>query len=74
MKHQRPLKIQHQSRTSHRQPETTEEAVNPPLKFTFKHLDNRHPYLTQDRGLKDATIDVFGLGHHSGTGIMHNRI
>jgi DNA primase len=54
--------------------EATEEHVNPPLKFTFKHLDNRHPYLTQDRGLKEATIDVFGLGHHAGKGIMQNRV
>src|SRR5262249_16299362 len=55
-------------------PETTEEQVNPPLKFTFKHLDNRHPYLTQDRGLTEATIDFFGLGHHAGKGIMQNRV
>jgi DNA primase len=50
------------------------EGANPPLEFTFKHLDNRHPYLLQDRGLKEATIDMFGLGHHAGKGIMHNRI
>jgi DNA primase len=54
--------------------EATEEQVNPPLKFAFKHLDNRHPYLTQDRGLREPTIDAFGLGHHVGKGIMHNRI
>jgi DNA primase len=54
--------------------EAPQEPVNPPLKFTFKHLDTRHSYLTQDRGLKEATIDVFGLGYHSGRGIMHNRI
>jgi DNA primase len=54
--------------------ETAEEPVNPPLKFTFKHLDTQHPYLTQERGLKEATIDVFGLGHHAGKGIMHNRV
>src|SRR2546430_12181748 len=29
--------------------EATEESANPPLKFAFKHLDNRHSYLTQDR-------------------------
>ena len=61
-KHQRPLKIQLQSRTSHRQTEATEEAANPPLTFAFKHLDTRHPYLTQDRGLKEATIDVIRAG------------
>jgi DNA primase len=54
--------------------EATEERVNPPLTFAFKHLDNRHPYLTQDRGLKETTIDAFGLGHHAGKGIMHHRV
>jgi DNA primase len=56
---------------------TEEEAgdgANPPLKFTFKHLDMRHSYLTQDRGLTEATIDFFGLGLHVGKGIMQNRI
>jgi DNA primase len=48
--------------------------INPPLPFAFKHLDTRHPYLTQERGLREATIDVFGLGHHAGKGIMHNRV
>ena len=51
-----------------------EEGTNPPLKFAFKHLDNRHPYLTQERGLKEATIDFFGLGHHAGKGIMQGRV
>jgi len=55
-------------------PEVTEEHVNPPLKFAFKHLDTRHPYLIQNRGLGEATIDAFGLGHHAGKGIMHNRV
>jgi DNA primase len=50
------------------------EDTNPPLKFTFKHLDTRHPYLIQDRGLTEATIDAFGLGHHAGKGIMQNRV
>jgi DNA primase len=54
--------------------EATEDGVNSPLKFTFKHLDNRHPYLTKDRGLSEATIDAFGLGHHAGKGIMQNRV
>src|SRR5205823_4365563 len=31
---------------------TPEEGANLPLKFMFKHLDTRYPYLTQDRGLK----------------------
>ena len=53
--------------------EATEEEVNPPLKFAFKHLETRHPYLTQDRGLKEATIDAFGLGYHAGKGIMSGR-
>jgi DNA primase len=51
-----------------------EEPVNPPLTFTFKHLDTRHPYLTQDRGLHEATIEAFGLGYHGGKGIMHGRV
>src|SRR5207248_11799063 len=29
--------------------EATEERANPPLTFAFKHLDNRHAYLMQDR-------------------------
>ena len=53
--------------------EEAEGPINPPLKFAFKHLDTRHPYL-KDRGLKETTIDVFGLGHHAGKGIMHNRV
>jgi DNA primase len=53
--------------------EVPEEPVNPPLTFTFRHLDTRHAYLTKDRGLTEATIDFFGLGHHAGKGIMHNR-
>jgi DNA primase len=51
-----------------------EEPVNPPLTFTFKHLDTRHSYLTQERDLKEATIDFFGLGHHAGKGIMQGRV
>jgi DNA primase len=50
------------------------EGTNPPLTFTFKHLDMRHPYLTQERGLTEATIDFFGLGLHAGKGIMSQRI
>jgi DNA primase len=34
----------------------------------------RHPYLTQERGLREATIDFFGLGLHVGKGIMSQRI
>ena len=54
--------------------EAPEEGANPPLKFTFKHLDTRHTYLIQDRGLRESTIDAFGLGHHAGKGIMQNRV
>ena len=54
--------------------EAPEEGVNPPLTFTFKHLDMRHSYLTQDRGLREATIDFFGLGLHVGKGIMQDRV
>jgi DNA primase len=56
------------------EPEVVDEATNPPLKFTFKHLDTRHQYLTTDRGLQEATIDAFGLGYHGGKGIMHGRV
>jgi DNA primase len=55
-------------------PEEPEGPINPPLKFAFKHLDNRHPYLTQERGLTEATIDFFGLGLHAGKGIMQHRV
>jgi DNA primase len=55
-------------------PDEPEGPVNPPLPFTFKHLDNRHPYLIQHRGLTEATIDCFGLGHHAGKGIMSGRV
>jgi DNA primase len=55
-------------------PAEPEGPVNPPLKFAFKHLDTRHTYLTQDRGLQETTIDFFGLGHHTGKGIMQNRV
>ena len=51
-----------------------EGPINPPLEWTFKHLNNRHSYLTQDRGLKEVTIDFFGLGHHAGKGIMSGRV
>jgi DNA primase len=54
--------------------EVPEAGANPPLTFTFKHLDTRHSYLLKDRSLTEATIDAFGLGHHAGKGIMHNRI
>jgi DNA primase len=54
--------------------EASDGPINPPLTFTFKHLDTRHTYLTTDRGLKEPTIDFFGLGHHSGRGIMQNRV
>jgi DNA primase len=55
-------------------PEEPAGPINPPLPFVFKHLDTRHPYLLQDRGLTEATIDAFGLGHHAGKGIMQNRV
>ena len=55
-------------------PEAPEETANSPLKFTFKHLDTRHTYLMQNRGLREATIDAFGLGYHAGKGIMQGRV
>src|SRR5262249_11550932 len=54
-------------------PSPPEAGPNTPLTFTFRHLENRHPYLTQ-RGLSEATIAAFGLGYHSGKGIMHGRV
>ena len=48
--------------------------VNQPLKFALKGLDNRHPYLTQERSLAEATLDAFGLGYHGCKGIMHDRV
>jgi DNA primase len=51
-----------------------ETAQRKSQKFAFKHLDTRHPYLTQERGLKEATIDFFGLGQHAGKGIMQGRV
>jgi DNA primase len=54
--------------------EESEGPINPPLPYAFKHLDTHHPYLTHERGLQEATINAFGLGYHSGRGIMTNRV
>ena len=48
--------------------------VNPPLQFTFRHLDSTHPYLITDRGLTPETIATFGVGYHAGRGIMTGRV
>lgn len=50
-----------------------EPLTNPPLTFTLQHLDTEHPYLTQ-RDLTTGTIAHFGIGHHSGKGMMAGRI
>jgi DNA primase len=48
--------------------------VNRPLKFeSLKNLDHTHPYLTK-RGFTQATLEYFGVGLHSGRGIMAGRI
>jgi DNA primase len=48
--------------------------VNPPLTFTFKHLDSGHAYLTAGRGLTAETMASFGVGYHAGRGIMSGRV
>jgi DNA primase len=47
--------------------------INLPLKFDLKNLDHSHPYL-KERGFTQATLEYFGVGHHSGKGIMAGRI
>src|SRR2546423_8282068 len=46
---------------------------NAPLPFAFKHLDPNHPYL-KDRGFTPETMASFGVGYHSGKGIMKGRV
>ena len=46
---------------------------NKPLPFHLKNLDHTHPYL-KDRGFTLATLEYFGVGYHSGKGIMNSRI
>jgi DNA primase len=46
---------------------------NKPLPFHLKDLDHTHPYL-KERGFTQATLEHFGVGHHSGKGIMTGRI
>jgi DNA primase len=48
--------------------------VNPPLAFTLRQLDTRHPYLLHDRSLRPETIDHFGLGFYSEKGVMSGRV
>jgi DNA primase len=47
--------------------------INAPLPFTFKNLDEDHPYL-KERGVTQDAITYFGLGFHGGKGIMKGRI
>ena len=47
--------------------------VNPPLTFELKGLVATHPYLIQERGLKQETIEYFGLGY-SNRGLMKGWI
>jgi len=51
-------------------PESTEP--NPPLAFALKHLDPKHPYLSE-RGLRPESVELFGLGHCP-KGILAGRI
>jgi len=53
---------------------TTEQPLaNVPLKFALKYLNADHPYL-KERGFTPETLAYFGVGFHSGRGIMNNRI
>ncbi len=45
---------------------------NPPLTFSLRKLDPRHPYLPE-RGLEKETIEYFGLGYCS-RGLMRGRV
>ena len=45
---------------------------NPPLTFSLKNLDYKHPYLSE-RGLNQETIQYFGLGYCS-RGLLKGRI
>ena len=54
--------------------EMTPLLTNPPLAFSLRQLDTRHPYLLHDRGLQAETIDHFGLGVYHGRGIMQGRV
>jgi len=49
-----------------------EKAINPPLTFELKKLDQEHPYL-KNRGLLPGTVKAFGLGYCS-KGLMKGRI
>lgn len=65
-----------QQPTETRAPEETPAPINPPLKNPdswFKDRDYDHPYLTGTRGLREETLRHFGVGFHSGRGLMANR-
>ena len=47
-------------------PPIEDNKPNPPLKFRLDKLNREHPYLTQERGLTQATIIDFGLGFFTG--------
>jgi DNA primase len=53
-------------------PDSDEVAVNPPLTFQLKDLDQNHPYL-KERGLEKETIKEFGIGFCK-RGLMKDRI
>lgn len=48
------------------------EFSNPPLGFSLA-LDGGHPYLVR-RGIDRATVDQFGVGFCSGSGLMSGRV
>ncbi|MFC1712831.1 CHC2 zinc finger domain-containing protein [Candidatus Poribacteria bacterium] len=53
-------------------PDSGAAAVNPPLTFELKDLDQNHPYL-KERGLEKETIKEFGIGFCK-RGLMKDRI
>jgi DNA primase len=70
---QRPVKEAEEARSPTEEGAMTPHHGNPPLTFTLRQLNTRHPYLLQERGLRPETIDHFGLGVYHGRGAMTGR-
>ena len=51
----------------------TEDQVNKPLSFRLQNIDSAHPYLRQ-RGIKEETAKLFGVGFFPGRGSMNGRV
>jgi DNA primase len=54
-------------------PEIGGEENNKPLTFTLRDIDHSHPYLRQ-RGIKEETAKLFGVGYFCGRGSMSGRV